>query len=52
MVILAQILADAGDQPVGKGKVVGAVQWAMSIPGEDQLPFKATAARFGLDSFH
>ena len=47
VVIQAQILAKAGNQPLGKGKVVGAVQWAMSTLGEDQLLFKATAAMFG-----
>ena len=47
VVIQAQILAEAGDKPLGKGKVVGAVQWAMSTLGEDQLPYKATAAMFG-----
>ena len=47
MVIQAQILAVAGDKPLGKGKVVGAVQWVMSTLQEDQLPFKATAAVFG-----
>ena len=26
---------------------MGAVEWAMSTLGEDQLPFKATAAVFG-----
>ena len=46
VVIQAQILAEAGNQPPGKGKVMGAVQWAMSTLGEDQLPFKATAAMF------
>ena len=45
--IQAWILAEAGDKPLGKGKVVGAVQWVMSTLGEDQLPFKATAAVFG-----
>ena len=45
--IQAQILAEAGNKPPGKGKVVGAVEWAMSTLGEDQLPFKATAAMFG-----
>ena len=45
MVIQAQIFAEAGDKP--QGKVAGAVQWAMSTIGEDQLPFKATAAVFG-----
>ena len=45
--IQAQILAEAGNQPPGKGKVVGAVQWAMSTQREDQLPFKAMAAMFG-----
>ena len=45
--IQAQILAEAGDQPPGKEKVVGAVQWAMSTPGEDQLPFTAMASVFG-----
>ena len=43
----AQILDEAGDKPQGEGKVVGAVQWVMSTLGEDQLPFKATAAMFG-----
>ena len=47
VVTQAQILAEAGDKPLGKGKVVGAVQWVMSTLGEDQLPFKATAAMFG-----
>ena len=47
MVIQAQILAEVGNQPPGKGKVAGAVQWAMSTLGEDQLLFKATAAMFG-----
>ena len=45
--IQAQILAEAGDKPSGKGKVVGAVQWAMSTLGEDQMPFEARAAVFG-----
>ena len=40
-------LAKAGNKPLGKGKVAGAVQWTMSTLGEDQLPFKATAAMFG-----
>ena len=39
----AQILAEAGNRPPGKGKVTETV----SILGEDQLPFKATAAVFG-----
>ena len=47
VVIQAQILAEAGDQPPGKGKVVGAVQWAMSTLGEDQLAFNAMSAMFG-----
>ena len=47
VVIQAQILAEADDKPPGKGKVVGVVQWVMSTLGEDQLPFKATAAVFG-----
>ena len=47
VVIQAQILAKADDQPPGKRKVAGAVQWAMSTLGEDQLPFKATTAVFG-----
>ena len=47
VVIQAQILAKAGNKPPGRGKVTGAVQWAMSTLGEDQLPFKATAAVFG-----
>ena len=47
VVIQAQILAEAGDKPPGKGKVAGAVQWVMSTLGEDQLPFKATAAVLG-----
>ena len=42
-----QILAEAGDRLPGKGKVTEAVQWAVSNLGEDQLPFKATAAVFG-----
>ena len=45
--IQAQILAEAGDRPPGKGKVTEVVQWAMSTLGEDQLPFKTTAAVFG-----
>ena len=47
VVIQAQILAEAGDKPPGKGKVAEAVQWVMSTLGEDQLPLKATAAMFG-----
>ena len=47
VMIQAQILAEAGNKPPGKGKVAGAVEWAMSTLGEDQLPFKATAAVFG-----
>ena len=47
VMIQAQILAEAGDRPPGKGKVVGAVQWVMSNLGKDQLLFKATAAVFG-----
>ena len=47
VVIQAQILTEAGDKPPGKGKVMAAVQWVMSTLGEDQLPFKATAAMFG-----
>ena len=39
VMLQAQILAEAGDRPPG--------QWAVSILGEDQLPFKATAAVFG-----
>ena len=31
----------------GKGKAVGAVQWAKSTQGEDHLPFKAMAGVFG-----
>ena len=46
VVMQAQILAKAGDKPSGKGKIMGAVQWAMGTLGEDQLPFKATAAMF------
>ena len=45
--IQAQILAEAGDKPPGTGKVVEAVQWAMSTLGKDKLPFKAQAAMFG-----
>ena len=45
--IQAQILAEAGNKPPGKGKVVGAVKWAMSTLGEDQLLFKSTAVVFG-----
>ena len=45
--IWAQILAEVGNKPPGKGKVVGAVKWAMCTLGEDQLSFKATAAMFG-----
>ena len=45
--IQAQILAEAGNKPPGEGKVVGAVKWAMSTLGEDQLLFMATAAMFG-----
>ena len=45
--IQAQILAEAGDKLLGKGKAAGAVQWVMSTLGEDQLLFKATAAMFG-----
>ena len=47
VMLQTQILAEAGDRPPGKGKVTEAVQWAVSILGEDQLPFKATAAVFG-----
>ena len=47
VVIQAQILAEAGDKPPGKGKVAGSVEWAMNTLGEDQLLFKATAAMFG-----
>ena len=47
VMIQAQILAEAGNKPPAKGKVVGAVKWVMSTLGEDQLPFKATAAMFG-----
>ena len=43
----AQLLAEACDRLPGKGKVAEAVQWAVSILGEDQLPFKATAAVLG-----
>ena len=46
VVLQVQILATASDRPPGKGKVVEAVQWAMSTLGEDQLLFKATAAVF------
>ena len=46
VMIQAQILAEAGDKPPGKGKVAAAVQWAMSTLGEDQPPFKAMAAVF------
>ena len=35
--IQAQILAEAGDKPLGKEKVVGAVQLVMNTLGEDQL---------------
>ena len=45
--IQAQILAEVGNKPPGKGKVAGAVKRVMSTLGEDQLPFKATAAMFG-----
>ena len=47
VMLQAQILAEAGNRPPGKGKVAEAVQWAVSILGEDQLLFKATAAVFG-----
>ena len=47
VMLQAQILAEAGNRPPGKGKVAEAVQWAVSILGEDQLPFKTTAAVFG-----
>ena len=47
VVIQAQILAEAGNQPPGRGKVWGEVQRTMSTLGEDQLLFKAMAAMFG-----
>ena len=47
VMLQAQILAEAGDRPPGKMKVTEAVQWAVSILGEDHLLFKATAAVFG-----
>ena len=47
VMLQAQILAEAGNRPPAKGKVTEAVQWAVSILGEDQLLFKATADVFG-----
>ena len=47
VVLQGQILAAASDRPPGRGRGVKSVQWPMSTLGEDQLPFKATAAVFG-----
>ena len=41
------VLAAASDRPPGRGKVAESVQWPMFTLGEDQLPFKTTAAMFG-----
>ena len=40
VVIQSWILAEAGDKPLGKRKVVAAVQLVMSTLEEDQLPLR------------
>ena len=55
VVIQAQILAEASDKPPGKGKVAGAVQWAMSTLGEDSCVWlhsrlQGVLTGFGLNS--
>ena len=44
MMLQVQILARVSVKPPGVGKLAGAIQWVVSILGEDQLPFKVTAA--------
>ena len=46
MMLQVQILAKVSGKPPGVGKLAGAIQWAVSTLGEDQLPFKATTAIF------
>ena len=46
MMLQVQILAKASVKPLGVGKLNGAIQWAVSILGEDQLLFKVTIAIF------
>ena len=46
MMLQVQILAKVSAKPPGVGKLAGAVQWAVSTLGEDQLPFKVTVAIF------
>ena len=46
MMLQVQILAKGSVKPPGVGKLAGAIQWAVSTLGEDQLPFKATTAVF------
>ena len=47
MMLQVQILAKVSAKPSVVGKLAGAIQWAVSTLGEDQLPFKATIAIFG-----
>ena len=46
MMLQVQILAKVSAKPLGVGKLAGAVQWAVSTLGEDQLPFKVTMTIF------
>ena len=46
MMLQVQILAKVSAKPLGVEKLAGAVQWAVSTLGEDQLLFKVTAAIF------
>ena len=46
MMLQVQILAEVSAKPPGVGKLAGAIQWAVSTLGEDQLPFKVTIAIF------
>ena len=46
MMLQIQILVKASAKPPGAGKLAGAIQWTVSTLGEDQLPFKVTAAIF------
>ena len=46
MMLQVQILAKLSVKPPGVGKLAGAIQWAVSTLGEDQLPFKVIVAIF------
>ena len=46
MMLQVQILAKVSAKPPGVGRLAGAIQWAVSTLGEDQLPFKVTVSVF------